>query len=227
MNPKNNNDIIKTDQSFLFNGGDKFSMPKINEETKQERKSLITKHAFKIFSEKGYSQTTVDDIVSSSGVSKGGIYTYFKSKEEIFLAIAEERLNNRKQLIEAFNANMTSKEKITKYISWILDWVIDEKNMLQLKFTFEFWSVTSRNDAIKNLATERYTQISKDLYKLLEEGVQRGEFKRNLDIESTCYIILSSTDAIGFYTGIMGLKANTTITNNLLNMILNNICGVE
>jgi AcrR family transcriptional regulator len=202
-------------------------MPKINEETKQERKSLITAHAFKIFSEKGYSQATVDDIVSSSGVSKGGIYTYFKSKEEIFLAIAEERLNNRKELIKTFSTDMTCKEKVTKYIKWILEWIIDEKNMLQLKFTFEFWSVTSRNDTIKNFATERYNQVSRDLYKILEEGVHRGEFKSTLDIESTCYIILSSTDSIGFYTGIMGLKANTNILNNLINMILNDICGVE
>jgi AcrR family transcriptional regulator len=202
-------------------------LPKITVETKRERISLITEHAFKLFSEKGYSDTTVDDIVSSSGVSKGGIYTYFKSKEEIFLAIAEERLTNRKKLIESFNSNMSSKEKITEYINWILNWIIDEKNMLQLKFTFEFWSVTSRNDNIKNFAIQRYNQVSKDLYKILEEGIHRGEFKSNLDIEATCYIILSSTDSIGFYTGIMGLKSNTNINNNLLNMILNDICGVE
>lgn len=201
-------------------------MPKITEETKRERIDLILSHAFKVFSDKGYSNTSIDDIVKSSGVSKGGIYTYFKSKEEIFLAIAEERMTNRKRLIESFHSTMTSKEKLTAYIKWILNWVLDEKNMLQIKFTFEFWSVTSRNDTIKAFALERYNQASTDLCSLLKEGVKNGEFRRDLDVDSTCYIILSSTDAIGFYTGIMELKATDSIINNLLNMILNNICEV-
>lgn len=202
-------------------------MPKITEESKQERISLILHHAFKVFSDKGYSDTTIDDIVNASGVSKGGIYTYFKSKEEIFLAIAEDRLINRKNLIASFTSSMSSKEKLSSYIKWILNWVIDEKNILQIKFTFEFWSVTSRNDAIKTFALERYNQVSKDLCALLEEGVTRGEFRKDLDVNSICYIILSSTDSIGFYTGIMGVKANNAIANNLLNMIINNICEVD
>ncbi|MPN14050.1 hypothetical protein SDC9_161376 [bioreactor metagenome] len=122
---------------------------------------------------------------------------------------------------------MSSKEKLSSYLQWILNWVIDEKNILQIKFTFEFWSVTSRNDAIKTFALERYNQVSKDLCALLEEGVTRGEFRKDLDVNSICYIILSSTDSIGFYTGIMSVKANTAIANNLLNMIINNICEVD
>lgn len=202
-------------------------MPKITEESKQERISLILHHAFKIFSHKGYSDTTIDDIVNASGVSKGGIYTYFRSKEEIFLAIAEDRLINRKKLIASFTSSMSSKEKLSSYLQWILNWVIDEKNILQIKFTFEFWSVTSRNDAVKTFALERYNQVSKDLCAILKEGVTRGEFRKDLDVNSICYIILSSTDSIGFYTGIMGVKANDTIANNLVNMIINNICEVD
>lgn len=199
-------------------------MPKINDESKNQRKALIIKHAFNIFSEKGYSNTTVDDIVKSSGVSKGGIYTYFKSKEEIFLAIAEERFNLRRNLINTFTTEMTSKEKLEKYIQWILDWVLDTKNILQIKFTFEFWSVTSRKADIKDASTERYKEIAQDLCDLLREGVQNGEFKPDLDIDSMCYIILCSTDGLGFFTGVMGVGTNKAINETLTNMIIKTIC---
>ena len=199
-------------------------MPKLKEEAKNERKALIIKHAFNVFSEKGYSNTTVDDIVKASGVSKGGIYTYFKSKEEIFLAIAEDRLNLRKNLISTFSKDMTSKEKVRLYIQWILDWVLDIKNTLQLKFTFEFWSVTSRKDDIKTMATKRYEEVSEDLCFLLREGVINGEFKADLDIEAICYIILSSTDGVGFFTGVMGVSTNKNINKTLTDMILKSIC---
>jgi AcrR family transcriptional regulator len=199
-------------------------MPKINDEAKNQRKALIIKHAFNIFSEKGYSNTTVDDIVKSSGVSKGGIYTYFKSKEEIFLAIAEERLNLRKNLINSFTEEMTSKEKLQKYIQWILDWVLDTKNILQIKFTFEFWSVTSRKADIKDASAERYNEIAQDLCDLLREGVENGEFKPDLDIDSMCYIILCSTDGLVFFTGVMGVGTNKAINETLTNMIIKTIC---
>jgi len=199
-------------------------MPKINEETKNERKALIIKHAFNVFSEKGYSNTTVDDIVKASGVSKGGIYTYFKSKEEIFLAIAEERLNLRKNLINTFSKDMSSSEKVRLYVQWILDWILDVKNILQLKFTFEFWSVTSRKEDIKTMATKRYNEVAEDLCLLLREGVEKGEFKADLDVEAICYIILSSTDGIGFFTGVMGISTNKNINITLTEMIIKTIC---
>lgn len=199
-------------------------MPKIKKEARNERKAIILKYAFNVFSEKGYSNTTIDDIVSASGVSKGGIYTYFQSKEEIFLAIAKERLNLRRDLISTFSKDMTSKDKIRLYIEWILDWVLDVKNTLQLKFTFEFWSVTSRKDDIKMMSANRYSQISEDLSKLLREGVQSGEFKSDLDIESICYIILCSTDGVGFFTGVMGVNTNKDINKILTDMILKSIC---
>lgn len=200
-------------------------MPKISDKAKEERKNTILKHAFKIFSDKGYSNTTIDDIVISSGISKGGIYTYFRSKEEIFIAIAEERFVDRRKLIESFSSDMTSKEKIEKYIEWILNWVVDVKNLLQIKFTFEFWSVTTRNSDIKKVAMNRYEKVSQDLSVLLKEGVERGEFKSDIDIEAISYIILSSTDGVGFSTGVMGVCANEKIISNIRDMILNFICN--
>ena len=55
---------------------------------KQEEKSLLSKGkiidaAMKLFLEKGYENTTMQDIVEASGMSKGTIYHYFKSKQEI------------------------------------------------------------------------------------------------------------------------------------------------
>ena len=58
-------------------------MPKISQEKKNQRQEMILAAAFKLFSKKGYYPTSMDDITKEAGVSKGLIYTYFKSKEEI------------------------------------------------------------------------------------------------------------------------------------------------
>ena len=55
-----------------------------SEERKNDRRNSILRAAVKIFTQKGYNQTTVKDIVEEAGVSVGTFYLYFTSKEDIF-----------------------------------------------------------------------------------------------------------------------------------------------
>ncbi len=56
--------------------------------------------AIKLFSEREFSRTTVDEIASLAGVGKGTIYLYFQNKEQIFMAIIEQGLENISRLLE-------------------------------------------------------------------------------------------------------------------------------
>jgi len=57
---------------------------------REKRRGQILDAARKIFSEKGYHQTSVSDIVNSCGIAQGTFYLYFKSKREIFGALLDE-----------------------------------------------------------------------------------------------------------------------------------------
>lgn len=195
-------------------------MPKITDETRKKKVDNIINNALVLFSRKGYSETTIDDIVAAAGMSKGSIYSYFKSKEEIFLAIAEDRFNKRHTLIKGFERNISSTDKIKKYIDWILYGLFEEENILNARFAFEFWAVASRNDIISYEAKKRYAMFYEDLSSILKEGIERGEFKTDLDIESMCYIILSSTDGIGYITSVMGVPLTEEVIKNHISMIL-------
>jgi AcrR family transcriptional regulator len=52
-----------------------------------ERKQHVIKHAHKLFIEKGYQSTSIQDILEESGISKGTFYNYFSSKNELLLAV--------------------------------------------------------------------------------------------------------------------------------------------
>jgi AcrR family transcriptional regulator len=60
-------------------------MPKVLPEYKQQARERIIEQALKTFSEKGYHQTRIADVASDIGVSKGAIYQYFESKEQLFI----------------------------------------------------------------------------------------------------------------------------------------------
>lgn len=54
---------------------------------KEDRPQEITEAAFLVFAEKGYASARVDEVAKRAGVSKGLLYLYFKTKEELFKAV--------------------------------------------------------------------------------------------------------------------------------------------
>jgi AcrR family transcriptional regulator len=67
-------------------------MAGVREQKKQLTRKAIVDAALKLFTEKGFEQTSMDELARAAGVGKGTIYGYFKAKEEIFLAYCEAEL---------------------------------------------------------------------------------------------------------------------------------------
>jgi hypothetical protein len=118
---------------------------------------------------------------------------------------------------------MTNKEKLIKYIEWILYGQLNEEARLNARFTFEFWSVLSKNMDTSYKSKERYELFRRDLSDILQSGVENGEFKKDLDIGSIVYIILSSTDGMGFFNSVMDVQINENIIKNYIDIILKSL----
>ena len=62
---------------------------------KEDRPQEISEAAFEVFTEKGYAATRVDEVAKRAGVSKGLLYLYFKTKEELFKAVIRSVVTRR------------------------------------------------------------------------------------------------------------------------------------
>lgn len=67
---------------------------------KDARPSEIIAAAFKVFAEKGFAAARLDDIAAEAGVSKGALYLYFETKQDIFEAVANEAMGANLDAIE-------------------------------------------------------------------------------------------------------------------------------
>jgi AcrR family transcriptional regulator len=76
-------------------------MPKVIPEYKEEARKRIVRTALAVFAEEGYHATTMEDVAERVGVSEGALYLYFKSKRELFRAIAESREQQIAQVISS------------------------------------------------------------------------------------------------------------------------------
>lgn len=75
-------------------------MPRLTDATKAARRAQIIEAAISCFLEKGYTNTSMSDIIKASGLSSGSIYSHFAGKEDILITAINERLNNVKELYE-------------------------------------------------------------------------------------------------------------------------------
>ena len=76
-------------------------MPRLTEATKAARRAQIIEAAISCFLEKGYTNTSMSDIIKASGLSSGSIYSHFTGKEDILTTAINERLENVKKLYAA------------------------------------------------------------------------------------------------------------------------------
>lgn len=76
-------------------------MPRLTEATKAARRAQIIEAAIACFIERGYTNTSMSDIIKASGLSSGSIYSHFSGKENILVSAVNERLENLKNLYAA------------------------------------------------------------------------------------------------------------------------------
>jgi len=82
------------------------------------KRNLILTKAKAVFIQKGYANVTMKDIIEECGISRGGIYLYFRSVEEIFMQVIES--HNRQKITEAkqyISDDKTFIEMVDEYLS--------------------------------------------------------------------------------------------------------------
>ena len=110
-----------------------------------ERRLEIINAAEKLFNEKGFENTAVSDIVKSIGVAQGTFYYYFKSKDDVFNAIAEEFIN---EFMESFalivdDKNLSTVEKVGMLFDKGIE-LIENNEGVMLCISKTIWNCTKR-----------------------------------------------------------------------------------
>ena len=94
-----------------------------NEEIRQKSREKITAAALELFAENGYHATSIAKIASKAGVSKGLIYNYFYSKEDLLSALFEHIYDNLLEHMDPNNDKICTREEARAFIDYLFDHV--------------------------------------------------------------------------------------------------------
>ena len=181
--------------------------------------------ARQLFARKGVENTTMNDIASASSKGRRTIYTYFKSKTEIFNAVIEtetDKILSRLRLV--LSKQNSPEEKLREYIATRFEAmrdIVGRNGSLRAGF---FRDVRKVERAQRIIAAKEVALLSD----ILEEGVEKGVFEIS-DIKKESIIIIHSVQGLVVPYIRDSLKENGISLENIREMagdlILKGICS--
>ncbi|MFJ7639275.1 TetR/AcrR family transcriptional regulator [Peribacillus sp. NPDC097206] len=184
-------------------------------------KDKMTEHGIRLFEQKGFSETSIQDIVESVGVTKGTFYYYFTSKEQllmdIHLAYINELLIGQETILQ--DTSKGCKDKLFDMVYMLLKSIKSKKSSATIFFR-----------EMKNLSKDKLDQIlpKRDEFRnkiegLLIEGGKRGEFRSTLDTSIISFAILGVVNWSYQWFDPDGKKTDREVAEIFMEMILHGI----
>lgn len=162
-------------------------------------KRKIFETSMKLFAEKGYDATSIEEITATVGVAKGTLYYHFSSKEEIFNFLVEEGIKLLQNSIDIKTAKFSNHiDKLKAIILIQIKVVVKYENLIKILLS-QFWGNESRNQKCQKLISEYIDKIEQIVKKGIDEKeIISGEPKI---IAAEIYGLICSTLAYKLRTG--------------------------
>ncbi len=162
-------------------------MPKVVPEYKEEARSRILEAAKQVFDDKGYRQATMEDVAKKVGVSKGALYLYFASKEEVFGAICKTApLGLKEILYSSFKDTLNPMESASEFFDKMLKHYGSNSGL-----SFEILSEASRNPSLKRALKATQDDYAEIMVGFLQELRKRGFVSNELDLHSIAHALIA------------------------------------
>ena len=160
------------------------------ERRKQDRPGELLEAALDLFVEKGFAATRAEEVAVRAGVSKGTLFLYFPSKEELFKAVVMENVARpvAEGIIEAENFTGNSGELLT----WMmLEWWRRYGATKASGISKLMMSEAGNFPELAQFFRSNVIQPAQSLVRLvLQRGIDRGEF-RAIDVDNTIYSVMA------------------------------------
>jgi AcrR family transcriptional regulator len=172
---------------------------------KDQRRSAILNAARKLFFEKGFRYVTVENIARKAELSKGSIYLYFNSKEEIYTQILLndiDKFNKKSSLI--FQNGKSAAELVMDFAFIYVDFFLNDRELFRIMMTF---MLHTEDMNLAETVNQHIIEVTNNTVKIIEtilqQGIEKGEFPSDINLR------LSRNAMWGLLNGIISLHLFT------------------
>jgi AcrR family transcriptional regulator len=168
-------------------------VPKVSDAHREQRRQQILDAARRRFARNGFHQTSIQDVLTEANLSAGALYRYFRSKEEIIEAIAEDALRQ----VTAPIGQLTQRRPLPA-----LDAVIEQLLTNAEDFGFrpdgfgyigpQVWAEALRNPQLRELVQDRFAEVRTALAGVVRAEQGAGRIPADADADGVAGFLFGS-----------------------------------
>ena len=177
-------------------------MPRtVNPVKLEARRREILDAAQTCFVQKGFHATTMAEICAAAGISPGGLYRYFPSKEAVIAAMAEEE---REVAVDAFEDVVASDDFLGALAGLCEHFVAAYSEPQHAALAAELMAEALRNPDFAAAARETQIRLRADVAAMLRQGQAAGHVEASLDADAAAGLLIAAADGLGLRLVFLG-----------------------
>jgi TetR/AcrR family transcriptional regulator len=183
----------------------------------------LMRAALMLFTQRGYSATTVRELVEEAGVTKPVLYYYFGSKEGLFLELMRTHFGRLEAVIDRYRTGKGSvRKRLMAMLADGFDYVRQDRNFIRLMHAVYFGPPGEAPYFDFDAYHQRYHDL---LSRLLDEGIERGEFRPG-NAGDMAWIILGTVEiAIEDQIASQASRIDRETLRRLLELVFNGLAA--
>jgi AcrR family transcriptional regulator len=193
----------------------------------EARRQAILGAAVGVFAQHGFAEATTDALARAAGLSKGGLYWHFKSKDDILAALLDQFFDQELAALAAATAAGESASERLRQLG--TQTAADMEQLEPIRpVVLEFYVLAARQAEVRQQIDRYYQHYHRLLTALLEQGFTSGEFHRSTAAQ-TALVLIAQFEGLALIWSIaphlVDLRAQTATAIDLVLRAL--ICPPE
>jgi AcrR family transcriptional regulator len=178
-------------------------MPRVSEAHLAARRQQILDAARNRFLRNGFHATSMQDVIAEAGLSVGAVYRYFKSKNDIVEAIAEQYASQVSDLLATLIADPDrSLADVMQGAVGVIDANIGPDGPMRL--AVQVWAEALRDERVGQIAEHVYSRLRGNFVTVARRAVETGELPADTDPEATGAALFSLVIGYGLQKMLTG-----------------------
>jgi AcrR family transcriptional regulator len=183
-------------------------VPRVSEEHLTARREQILAAARVCFLSKGLHNTSMQDLIQEADLSVGAVYRYFRSKNEIIVAIAGTVVGNVQEHIDGVAARRLP---LADSMELVLDAVEEQLGPGGfLPIALQVWSEATIDPTIGAIVKDRYEELRTSMRALVVHAVETGELPPGTNVDATTAVLYGMLPGYALQRMLTGLPDKAT-----------------
>ena len=171
-------------------------MPIVTKEHKERKRQQILKAAYRCFSNQGYHNTSMRNILAEAKLSAGAVYNYYSSKEEILQELVKLGQNSTRELLsEIFNDPAIS-NPLQQLLTYHFERIGKRDGLKGIRTDISVWAAGITDKKLMNLINQSFNETTQLFTNYISQAQTEGKLKKEMDPGGIAMMLISLIEGL-------------------------------